>query len=47
MLGTGGSAKCAINVLIEAGADVKRIIFVNVISCPEGIESLHNAYPGE
>lgn len=46
MLGTGGSAKCAISVLIEAGADIKRITFVNVISCPEGIQSLHDAYPG-
>ena len=46
MLATGGSAKCAVKVLIEHGADVSKIIFVNVLACPEGIAAMNAAYPG-
>jgi len=45
MLATGGSALCAIKVLIENGADERRIFFFNVVSCPEGIACLHAAHP--
>ena len=46
MLATGGSAKCAVNVLVEHGADVSKMIFVNVLACPEGISAMNAAYPG-
>ena len=45
MLATGGSANAAIKVLIEKGADENRIVFFNVVSCPEGIKSIHSEYP--
>ncbi len=38
MLATGGSAECAIGKLVEAGVQADRIVFLNVISCPEGGE---------
>ncbi len=46
MLATGGSAACALKVLIEAGADPKKIAYVTVVSCPEGLAFIANAYPG-
>jgi uracil phosphoribosyltransferase len=46
MLGTGGSAICAINALIEKGANPKDIYFFNVLACPEGIQALQDAFPG-
>ncbi len=45
MLATGGSAIKAIEVLIEAGVKEQNIVFLNIISCPEGIASLTAAYP--
>lgn len=45
MLASGGSAICAIKCLIDSGADESKIIFVNVISCPFGLEKLTAAYP--
>eukprot|EP00602_Paraphysomonas_sp_CaronLab_P010302 CAMPEP_0185022446 /NCGR_PEP_ID=MMETSP1103-20130426/5163_1 /TAXON_ID=36769 /ORGANISM="Paraphysomonas bandaiensis, Strain Caron Lab Isolate" /LENGTH=127 /DNA_ID=CAMNT_0027554517 /DNA_START=290 /DNA_END=673 /DNA_ORIENTATION=- len=45
MAATGGSAICAIQVLIDKGADPKRIFFFNVVACPEGLTALTNAYP--
>nr|KAJ3398707.1 Uracil phosphoribosyltransferase, synthesizes UMP from uracil [Polyrhizophydium stewartii] len=45
MLATGGSAKKAIEVLLSHGVQASRILFVNLICCPEGIESLLSAYP--
>ena len=47
MLATGGSAKCAINVLLEAGADIKQMTFVTVLSCPEGLNNISKTYPGK
>ena len=46
MLATGGSAKCAIQVLVDAGADIRQMVFVSVLSCPEGLNSVYKAYPG-
>jgi uracil phosphoribosyltransferase len=46
MLGTGGSAKLAIKILKEKGVKEENIVFVNLISCEEGITSLLNEYPG-
>lgn len=45
MLATGGSAKCAIQALTERGVQSKQIIFANMISCPEGLKALAEAYP--
>lgn len=46
MLATGGSAKCALKVLVDAGADPKQITFITVLSCPEGLRNISSSYPG-
>ena len=45
MLATGGSAAMAIDVLIKAGVKEENILFLNVVSCPEGISRLARDYP--
>jgi uracil phosphoribosyltransferase len=45
MVATGGSAICAINVLLEKGADISKMYFFNVVSCPEGLQRLQEAFP--
>ena len=45
MLATGGSAVMCIKVLVERGVDPKKIIFVNVVCCKEGLEAVAAAYP--
>ncbi len=45
MLATGGSAKCAIKVLLDNGAKEEDITFLNVLSCPEGVEAILAEYP--
>ena len=45
MLATGGSARCAINVLIENGVKEENIIFVNLIATLEGILTVKSLYP--
>ena len=45
MLATGGSAKVAVQVLIDKGALESKITFLNVVSCPLGLTSLLEAYP--
>lgn len=40
MLGTGGSALTAIEVLKKAGVKEENILFINVVSCPEGLKAL-------
>lgn len=42
---TGGSAIKAIEVLIEAKVDEERILFLNLVSCPEGLAAVYAAYP--
>ena len=42
---TGGSAKKAIQILIEKGALEENILFLNVVSCPEGIDMLIKEFP--
>jgi uracil phosphoribosyltransferase len=46
MLATGGSALMAIEVLREAGVEDKNILFLNVLSCPEGLQKLADHAPG-
>ena len=45
MLATGGSALAAIDVLIQKGVPPSRIIFLNLIAAPEGIEAIFERYP--
>ncbi len=43
MLATGGSTAAAIDVLKQAGA--KRIVVVCIVTCPEGLKTIHDAHP--
>lgn len=45
MLATGGSAKAAIADLIAQGAAEDNISFFSVVSCPEGVAAIHDAFP--
>lgn len=45
MLGTGGSCKCVVNKLIENGVNEENITFINLISCPEGLDAVTTAFP--
>lgn len=42
---TGGSVIKAIDVLQEHKVPLSRIIFLNLISSPEGLKSVHDKYP--
>lgn len=46
MLATGGSALMAIQVLKDAGVKEENIVFLNVVSCPEGLKALAEKAPG-
>merc|ERR1719230_999942 len=37
MLATGGSAIAAAKVLVDAGVPPTRIVFINLVCCPEGV----------
>ncbi|MES1916057.1 MAG: hypothetical protein MHM6MM_007914 [Cercozoa sp. M6MM] len=45
MLATGGSVKCAIETLMQAGVPQSQILFVNLVACREGLEALFAAFP--
>lgn len=45
MLATGGTALMAIRVLLDEGVPEEHIVFVNVLSSPEGIEAVHGRHP--
>ncbi|OQR98951.1 uracil phosphoribosyltransferase [Achlya hypogyna] len=45
MLATGGSAKKAIQLLIDSGVAERDIVFANVLACPEGLDAIFEAYP--
>jgi uracil phosphoribosyltransferase len=45
MLATGGSAKKAIEVLIQSGVKEDHILFVNLICAPQGIKVINEAFP--
>jgi uracil phosphoribosyltransferase len=42
---TGGSAKKAIEVLIDNGVKEDRILFLNLLASPEGIKFVAEAFP--
>ncbi|KAF5365161.1 hypothetical protein D9757_011760 [Collybiopsis confluens] len=44
-LATGGSAMKAVDVLMEHGVGEERIIFINLISSPEGLETFCAKFP--
>jgi uracil phosphoribosyltransferase len=46
MLATGGSALTAIDVLKKAGVKEENILFLNVVSVPEGLKILAEKAPG-
>jgi uracil phosphoribosyltransferase len=46
MLATGGSSVKALEVLEEAGANMEEVRFVNLVSCPEGLERVSERFPG-
>jgi uracil phosphoribosyltransferase len=45
MLATGGTASMCIGLLREAGIPMKNITFVNLVSCPEGIDRIMKEHP--
>lgn len=45
MLATGGSAIDAIRLIVQSGVREERIIFIGVISAPEGVAKLHKHFP--
>jgi uracil phosphoribosyltransferase len=45
MLATGGTARAAIEVLLDAGVREERIIFINLLTVPEGIRAVLEPYP--
>lgn len=45
MLATGGSAMLATEVLISRGVKPERILFLNLLAAPEGIEAYHAKFP--
>lgn len=45
MLATGGTALAAIQVLLNNGVGVDRIVFVNLITVPEGIAAVLDRHP--
>lgn len=44
-LATGGSAIKAVEVLLDRGVPEERIIFLNLISAPEGIITFKKLFP--
>ena len=45
MLATGGSVCKAIGVLKEKGVNENKIIFINLVACPEGLKRLTKEFP--
>jgi uracil phosphoribosyltransferase len=46
MLATGGTALAAIQLLLDHGVAEERIVFVNLITVPEGLTAVCRRYPG-
>ncbi|KAI3433695.1 hypothetical protein D9Q98_003504 [Chlorella vulgaris] len=45
ILGTGGSASRAVNVLLDKGVEEGKILFLSLIAAPEGIHTLCKKFP--
>lgn len=45
MLATGGTALAAVRVLLDRGVPEERIVFINLITVPEGIAAVRGRHP--
>lgn len=45
MLATGGSVETAMSILKQKGVKEESVVFLNLISCPEGIEKITKQFP--
>lgn len=45
MLATGGSALASVELFQKKGVDIKDMVFISVLSAPEGIKTLKDVYP--
>lgn len=45
MCGTGGSVVCCLDELVKAGVKPENVLFLNLISAPEGLARMHAKYP--
>ncbi len=45
MLATGGSALSVVELFVKKGIDIKDIVFISLLSSPEGISILQKEYP--
>lgn len=45
MLATGGSAIQAMQVLVDHGVKPERILFLNVLASPEGLDAVYKRFP--
>jgi len=45
MLATGGSATTCIQKIVDAGVPQENIVFLTVVSCPQGILNVVKAFP--
>ncbi|MEU5219821.1 uracil phosphoribosyltransferase [Streptomyces sp. NPDC020807] len=45
MLATGGTALAALGVLLDHDVPEENIVFVNLLSAPEGIKAVHDRHP--
>ncbi|MFC4586538.1 uracil phosphoribosyltransferase [Sphaerisporangium corydalis] len=45
MLATGGTALAAIQLLLDKGVREEHIVFINLLTVPEGIAVLHDRFP--
>jgi len=45
MLATGGSAIETIKTLKSKGVEETKIVFINLVAAPEGVEAVFSAYP--
>ncbi|GAA2965946.1 uracil phosphoribosyltransferase [Actinokineospora diospyrosa] len=45
MLATGGTALAAIEVLLGRGVPQEHVVFINLLSAPEGIAAVHERFP--
>jgi uracil phosphoribosyltransferase len=45
ILASGGSSKAAISTLLKAGVPEENIVFINLLSCQQGIDAVLAEYP--
>ena len=45
MLATGNSAHAAVSLFLKKGIKIENIVFVSILSCPQGLELLTGDFP--